>query len=108
MNNAAEPRTTSLGEAAPTARELPQRPGGSSADMKHAPEILIRPQRGWAPLNLREIWDHRDLRPADTSVLRRRAVCPLLLLRTRTLDVLLERGHAREHESRRERKTRHE
>ncbi len=29
--------------------------------MKHAPEILIRPQRGWAPLNLREIWDHRDL-----------------------------------------------
>ena len=61
MNNAAEPRTTSLGEAAPTARELPQRPGGSSADMKHAPEILIRPQRGWAPLNLREIWDHRDL-----------------------------------------------
>ena len=37
-------------------------PDGPEPDRKPVlVETLIEPRRGWAPLNLRELWDHRDL-----------------------------------------------
>jgi lipopolysaccharide transport system permease protein len=56
MARALDPAIEPGGDVAPRLRTLP----GDALPLE-AGEILIAPQRGWMPLNLRELWDNREL-----------------------------------------------
>ena len=56
MTRAVEPAIEPGGDVAPRLRTAP-----GHASHLEASEILIAPQRGWMPLNLRELWEHREL-----------------------------------------------